>query len=186
MTDGFDVLIIGGGSAGCVVASRLSEDPSCKVALIEAGGWPADPDIADPLKWPALQHRAYDWDFRTTPQPFTANRVHDWARGRLMGGSSCLNAMAHVRGHPDDFVPWAEAGGSQWSYDGLLDGFRRSEDFTGAESPERGRGGPMPVYLPDEEVSPVARAYMEAGRSLGVPTLGDTMAASLQAPRPTR
>ncbi len=108
MTDGFDVLIIGGGSAGCVVASRLSEDPSCKVALIEAGGWPADPDIADPLKWPALQHRAYDWDFRTTPQPFTANRVHDWARGRLMGGSSCLNAMAHVRGHPDDFVPWAK------------------------------------------------------------------------------
>ncbi len=173
MTDGFDVLIIGGGSAGCVVASRLSEDPACKVALVEAGGWPADPDIADPLKWPALQHRAYDWDFRTTPQPFTANRVHDWARGRLMGGSSCLNAMAHVRGHPDDFVPWAEAGGSQWSYDGLLDGFRRSEDFSGAESPERGRGGPMPVYLPDEDVSPVARAYMEAGRSLGVPTLGD-------------
>ncbi len=173
VTGDIDVLIIGGGSAGCVVASRLSEDPSCRVVLAEAGQWPDDPDISDPLKWPTLQHRAYDWDFRTVPQAHTANRVHDWARGRLMGGSSCLNAMAHVRGHPDDFEPWAEAGGKRWSYDGLLEGFRRSEDFSGPESAERGRGGPMPVYLPDDEVSPVARAYMAAGQSLGVPLLGD-------------
>lgn len=173
MSTGFDILIVGGGSAGAVVASRLSEDPACKVGLIEAGDWPTDPDIADPLKWPALGGRAFDWNYKTTPQPFTANRVHDWARGQVMGGSSCINAMAHVRGHPDDFLPWAQAGGNRWSYEGLLDGFRRSEDFSGPASAERGRGGPMPVYLPGDDVSPVARAYMAAGQSLGVPALGD-------------
>lgn len=167
------MLIVGGGSAGAVIASRLSEDPACEVALVEAGVAPADPDIADPLKWPALQGRSYDWDYKTVPQPFTAQRVHDWARGRLLGGSSCINAMAHVRGHPDDFLPWAEAGGARWSYDGLLPGFMLSEDFSGQPSKERGRGGPFPVYLPDTEVSPVARAYMAAGASLGVPSLTD-------------
>jgi pyridoxine 4-oxidase len=173
VSTGFDVLVIGGGSAGSVVASRLSENSACRVGLIEAGHEPSDPDIFDPLKWPALGGRSYDWDYKTTPQPFTANRAHDWARGRLLGGSSCINAMGHVRGHPDDFRPWAEAGGPRWSYDGLLAGFMRSEDFSGPESPERGRGGPMPVYLPDAEVSPVARAYMEAGRALGAPQLRD-------------
>ena len=127
----FDVLVIGGGSAGSVIASRLSEDKACEVGLIEAGQLPADPDIADPLKWPALQGRSYDWDYKTVPQPFTANRIHDWARGRLLGGSSCLNAMAHVRGHPEDFMAWGEAGGARWSHDGLLDGFNRAEDCSG-------------------------------------------------------
>lgn len=167
------MLIVGGGSAGAVIASRLSEDPACEVALVEAGLAPTDPDIADPLKWPALQGRSYDCNYKTVPQPFTAHRVHDWARGQLLGGSSCINAMAHVRGHPDDFTPWAEAGGARWSYDGLLPGFMRSEDFSGLLSPERGRGGPFPVYLPDAELSQVVRAYMAAGAALGVPSLTD-------------
>ena len=169
----FDVLVIGGGSAGSVVASRLSEDPSCEVGLVEAGQLPSDPDITDPLKWPSLQGRSYDWDFKTVPQPFTASRVHDWARGRLLGGSSCINAMAHVRGHPDDFIPWAKAGGARWSYDGLLDGFKRSETFSGSASSDRGKDGPFPVYLPSAELSPVVRAYMDAGAGLGVPRLAD-------------
>lgn len=173
MSRPFDILVIGGGSAGCVVASRLSEDATCNVGLIEAGDMPADPDIADPLKWPFLQGRSYDLDFKTVPQPFTAGRVHAWARGRLLGGSSCINAMAHVRGHPSDFEPWAEAGGPRWSHEGLLDGFRRSECFSGAANPTRGVDGPLPVHLPDVEVSPVARAYMAAGEALGVPRLGD-------------
>ncbi len=143
------------------------------MGLLEAGHTAADPDIADPLKWTALQGRIYDKDYRTEPQPFTANRVHSWARGRLLGGSICINAMAHVRGHPDDFDSWAEAGGTRWSYEGLLDGFRRSEDFSGPLTPARGKGGPLPVYLPDAEVSPVVRAYMAAGEVLGVPRLAD-------------
>ena len=169
----YNVIIIGAGSSGCVVAARLTEDPSCNLCLIEAGEWPTDPDIADPLKWPALQGRPYDWDYRTTPQPHTASRVHDWARGRLVGGSSCLHAMAYVRGHPDDFDAWEEAGGKRWSFEGLLPGFIKSEAFSGGATPGRGTEGPLDVYLPDAEVSPVARAYMAAGRALGVPSIGD-------------
>lgn len=178
---GFDVLILGAGSAGSVLAARLSENPALRVGLVEAGAMPDDPDIAVPQKWPALQGRAFDWAYATLPQPGTAGRIHPWPRGRVVGGSSCLHAMAHVRGHPDDFEAWAAATGTRrWSYDGLLPAFRRSESFSsGANAPPGGAGplhggeGPLPVYLPDAELSPVVRAYMEAGLALGVPHLGD-------------
>ncbi len=160
MTEHFDLLVIGAGSAGCVVASRMSENPSLRVGLLDAGDMPVDPDIGNPLKWPALQGRSYDWKYRTVPQVHTAGRVHEWPRGRLVGGSSCLNALAHVRGQRRDFDSWAEAGGPAWSYDGLLPGFVRSESA-------------LQVYLPGDEVSPVARCYMAAGNLLGVPVLGN-------------
>jgi pyridoxine 4-oxidase len=174
MKASFDVLIVGAGSAGCVLAARLSENPALQVGLIEAGGPATDPDIAIPLKWPLLAGRAYDWGYRTTPQAGTAGRRHDWPRGRLIGGSSCLNAMAHVRGHRDDFRIWMEASGSaRWSYEGLLSAFRRAESFSGGASEHHGAEGPLPVLLPDAELSPVVRAYMAAGSAAGIPWLGD-------------
>jgi pyridoxine 4-oxidase len=171
---GFDVLIVGGGSAGCVLAARLSEDPAITVGVIEAGGPATDPDIAIPQRWPMLSGRDYDWAYRTVPQPGTADRAHDWPRGRVIGGSSCLHAMAHVRGAEDDFLAWTEiTGASRWSYEGLLPAFRRTESFSGGASEQHGTGGPLPVMLPDEELSPVVRAYMAAGLAAGIPWLGD-------------
>lgn len=173
MTQNFDVLIIGAGSAGCVIANRMSADPNCSVGLIEAGEFPSDPDIKDPLKWPALAGRDFDWAYQTTPQAFTADRIHDWPRGRIVGGSSCLHAMAHVRGHRDDYLAWHQAGGDQWSFDTMLEAFKRSEKFPIPEDVGHGYDGPLDIYLPSDDVSPVARAFMAAGNALGVPQLRD-------------
>lgn len=155
------------------MANRLSADENCTVGLLEAGGFASDPDIADPLKWPELQGRDFDRNYLTVPQPFTAGRTHRWARGRIVGGSSCLHAMAHVRGHPEDFDDWSKAGGERWSYKGLSEGFRKSERFTAFEFEGRGTDGPLDVYLPDSEISPVVKAYMQAGQALGAPSLRD-------------
>jgi len=168
----YDVAIVGGGSAGALLAARLSEDPSRDVVLIEAGGEPDDPDIWNPAAWPALQGRDYDWDYRTEPQPGTAGRVHHWARGKAVGGSSLLHAMGHMRGHPEDFAAWVEAtADTRWSWENLLPAFMAIEDHSLGSDGIHGKGGPLPVYLPGEEVSPVARAFIEAGAALGLPRI---------------
>ena len=167
-----DVVIVGGGSAGSLLAARLSEDPARRVLLIEAGEEAADPDIWNPAAWPALQGRSYDWDYRTEPQTGTAGRVHHWARGRVIGGSSCLHAMGYMRGHPLDFQAWVDATGDRrWSWDELLPVFQAIEDHPLGGDGIHGKGGPLPIYMPSEEVSPVARAFIEAGASLGLPRL---------------
>lgn len=167
-----DVVIVGGGSAGALLAARLSEEPARRVLLVEAGEEANDPDIWNPAAWPALQGRNYDWDYHTEPQAGTAGRVHRWARGRLVGGSSCLHAMGYMRGHPTDYQAWVDATGDRrWSWEGLLPAFQAIEDHPHGGNGLYGKGGPMPVYLPTGEVSPVARAFIEAGASLGLPRL---------------
>src|SRR6202789_2190844 len=142
MDDSADVLIIGGGSAGCVLAARLSENPAVGVTVLEAGGPAIDPDICVPQKWPLLAGRDYDWCYRTTPQAGTAGRAHDWPRGRVIGGSSCINAMAHVRGAREDFRGGSDAGGfSRCPTGGLLPAFRRTENFSGGAGEQHGDQG---------------------------------------------
>ncbi|MBW6417637.1 GMC family oxidoreductase [Celeribacter sp. PS-C1] len=170
-----DLLILGGGSAGCILANRLSADPKVKVTLLEAGGWAKDPDIAKPDMWPFIQGRAFDWDFETTPQAGTADRVHRWARGRVLGGSSNLHAMFHVRGHREDFARWAEVSGDdRWSYDGLLPAFKATENWNIPEDALHASDGPMPIMLPDETQShPLVKDYIKGWVALGMPRLRD-------------
>ena len=163
-----DIAIIGGGSAGALLAARLSEDAGRRVVLIEAGTDETDPDIWNPAAWPALQGRSYDWDYTTTPQQGTAGRIHHWARGRMIGGSSCLHAMGYMRGHPDDFKPWTEAtGDARWSWDGLLPAFEANEDReTGGPD-----AGPLTVHQTDADASPLTHAFIETGMALGLKRL---------------
>jgi choline dehydrogenase len=119
-TRSYDYVIIGGGSAGCVLAARLTEDPNASVALLEAGDADKAQEISTPIAWPGLAKTKFDWDFASEPEPALNGRRVYIARGKTLGGSSAINAMIYMRGNPTDYDGWAKEGAPGWSYQEIL------------------------------------------------------------------
>jgi choline dehydrogenase len=168
----YDYIIVGGGSAGCVLAARLSQDPPARILLMEAGGHAAGEAFADPAAWPGLVGGPADWGDHTAPQA-DAGPV-PYPRGRVLGGSGSINAMAHVRGHRAVYDAWSAGGARGWGYADLLPYFLRSERRAGGSPGVRGDAGPVEVRpVPEQVRHPVARALADALVAAGQPVTAD-------------
>lgn len=163
-----DFLIVGGGTAGCVLAHRLSADPAIRVVLLEAGEWPDDPAVDSVAAWPSLQGGRYDWGYTTTPQQELAGRAMPCPRGRGVGGSTLINAMGHQRGHPAGYDAWEQLGATGWNAATLLPYHRRSERWSGGANAWRGGDGPLDVLSVDPaRASEVGRAFLDGASAAG-------------------
>ncbi len=168
----YDYVIIGGGSAGCVLANRLTADPAVKVLLLEAGGSDQRLNVRIPAAFCNLYHSKHDWDFYGESEPQLAHRGLYMPRGRMLGGSSSMNAMIYIRGHRLDYDGWRDQGCEGWSYDEVLPYFRRAEGHVGGGSEYHGEHGPL---LVDDlrEPSPLSSAFVEAAIAGGHPANDD-------------
>ncbi len=169
----FDYVIVGAGSAGSVLANRLSESGRFRVLLLEAGGSDRSLWIQMPIGYGKIFHDArVNWKYITEPVPGLDNTRSYWPRGKVLGGSSSINAMVYVRGHPRDYAEW-QAVAPGWGWDGVAPVFKRMEDWDGPSDPTRGTGGPLPVHDVTREVHPLTRLYLTAADQAGIPTNPD-------------
>ena len=148
MAEGFDFIIIGGGSAGCVLAARLSEDPDARVLLLEAGGTDWHPFYKMPAGFAKMTRGIGSWGFETVPQKHMKDMVIRFTQARVIGGGSTVNAQIYTRGNARDYDEWRQMGCEGWSYEDVLPYFRKSEDNDTFEDAYHGKGGPLGVSQP--------------------------------------
>lgn len=165
----YDYIVVGAGSAGCVLANRLSADPANRVLLVEAGGSDINPWIHIPVGYfKTMHHPATDWCYMTEPDIGIAGRRLQWPRGKVLGGSSSLNGLLYVRGQPADYDRWADLGNRGWSYADVLPYFKKSEDQERGADEYHGVGGPLKVA--DLRLRrPIADFFIKAATQVGIP-----------------
>ncbi|MFD6153267.1 GMC family oxidoreductase [Streptomyces sp. NPDC060243] len=165
----FDHIVVGGGAAGSVLAARLSEDPACRVLLLEAGPEDTDPRIPQPHGlFAGLLRGDLDWSYDTVPQEQLGGRTVPVSAGRVLGGGGAINYQVWSRGNPLDYDEWAAGGMTGWAWDDVLPAFRRIEDHERGTSAWHGTGGPVPVTTP-KDVSPLSLAFVTAAVESGLP-----------------
>lgn len=169
----FDYIIVGAGSAGCVLANRLSENPDNSVLLLEAGGRDISPFIHIPAGWATnFNNPKVDWGYNTEPEPHLNNRQIFWPRGKVLGGSSSINGMVYIRGVPYDYDQWSQKGNRGWSWDEVLPYFKKSEDQQHGADDQHGSKGELRVEDGRMDM-PILKSFVEAGRQAGLPANSD-------------